>query len=264
MLMAADGSPTRVVAVDWSGRATGAARYRWAAEVTDGQLVSLRDGWEIPALVDHLCALAATDARLAIGFDFSFSLPGWFLDTLKVADGPALWKVVETDGERWLRECAPPFWGRTGRPRPNQIHWRETESAAAAVGGIRPKSSFQLGGAGSVGTGSLRGMPLLTRLRDAGFSIWPFDPPRLPIAVEVWPRHFTGPVVKRRAEERVRYVTDLGLPAAAAGSEDAFDAVLTALGMWDEREQLATLPALADPVSRREGRIFSPRLRSAP
>jgi hypothetical protein len=264
MLMAGDRSPARVVAVDWSGRVTGAARYRWAAEVADGQLVSLRDGWEIPTLVDHLGAMATDDARLAVGLDFSFSLPGWFLDALGVADGPALWKVVETDGERWLRECAPPFWGRTGRPRPDQVHWRETEATAEAVGGIRPKSSFQVGGAGSVGTGSLRGMPLLTRLRDAGFSIWPFDPPRLPVVVEVWPRQFTGPVVKRRADSRLGLVTERGLPAEAAASEDAFDAVMTALGMWGEREHLATLPTLADPVSRREGRIFSPRLRSAP
>lgn len=264
MLMAGDRSPGRVVAVDWSGRASGAARYRWAAEVVDGRLMSLRDGWEIPTLVDHLRAMATDDVGLAVGLDFSFSLPAWFLDSLGVADGPALWKIVEREGESWLRECAPPFWGRTGRPRPEQIHWRETESAAAAVGGIRPKSSFQVGGAGSVGTGSLRGMPLLTLLRDAGFSIWPFDRPRLPLVVEVWPRHFTGPVVKRRGDERLRYVSERGLPAEAAASEDAFDAVMAALGMWEEREQLAALPALTDAVSRREGRIFEPGLRSAP
>jgi len=264
MLMAGDRSPGRVVAVDWSGRASGAARYRWAAEVVDGQLVSLRDGWEIPTLVDHLRALATDDVGLAVGLDFSFSLPVWFLDTIGVADGPELWDVVEAEGERWLRECAPPFWGRTGRPRPEQTHWRETEAEVAAVGGIRPKSSFQVGGAGSVGTGSLRGMPLLTRLRDAGFSIWPFDPPRLPMVMEVWPRQFTGPVIKRRADDRMRHVTQRGLPVAAAANEDAFDAAVTALGLWGERERLAALPTLTDPVSRREGRIFSPGLRSAP
>lgn len=215
-------------------------------------------------MLDRLGEIAAGDAHLAVGLDFSFSVPAWFLDALDVDDGPALWEVVEAEGERWLRECAPPFWGRPGRPRPEQAHWRKTEAEAAAVGGIRPKSTFQIGGAGSVGTGSLRGMPLLTRLRDAGFSIWPFDPPRLPVVVEVWPRHFTGPVVKRRADDRLRHVTERGLPVVAAATEDAFDAVCTALGMWEEREQLAALPVLTDPVSRREGRIFSPGLRSAP
>ncbi|MBV9665676.1 MAG: hypothetical protein JOZ37_17055, partial [Actinobacteria bacterium] len=91
--MAGDGSPTRVVAVDWSGRAQGGERYRWAAEVVDGELVSLRDGWDIDSLFTHLVALAEDD-DIAVGLDFSFSLPAWFLDTLGVADGPALWDVV--------------------------------------------------------------------------------------------------------------------------------------------------------------------------
>ena len=48
---------------------------------------------------------------------------------------------------------------------------------AARVRGIAPKSVFQIGGAGSVGTASLRGMPVLQRLREAGFAVWPFDRP---------------------------------------------------------------------------------------
>src|SRR5205085_2351508 len=53
--------------------------------------------------------------------------------------------------------------------------------------GGRPKSVFQLVGAGQVGTGSLRGIPFLPRLRER-FAIWPFDEPRLPLVVEVYPR----------------------------------------------------------------------------
>ena len=38
---------------------------------------------------------------------------------------------------------------------------------------VRPKSTFQIGGAGAVGTGSLRGMPHLLTLREAGCAVWP-------------------------------------------------------------------------------------------
>ena len=264
MLMAADRSPTRVVAVDWSGRARGAERYRWAAEVVDGELVALRDRWTVDGLVDHLVALVEADDGLAVGLDFSFSLPAWFLDELGVADGPSLWEVTAEQGERWLRECAPPFWGRPGRPRPPQPQLRETEAAVVGVGGVRPKSTFQIGGAGSVGTASLRGMALLTRLRAAGFAVWPFDAPAWPVVLEVWPRSFTGPVVKHRPAARAAYVAARGLPAAVAVTEDAFDAAVTAVGMWSARAELAALPTVTDPVARREGLIWAPRVPSAP
>lgn len=52
---------------------------------------------------------------------------------------------------------------------------RRTDRERPAVGGIRPTSGFQIGGAGAVGTGAVRGMPMLARLRAAGFAIWPFD-----------------------------------------------------------------------------------------
>src|SRR6202012_1913196 len=45
---------------------------------------------------------------------------------------------------------------------------------AAKMKGITAKSPFQIGGSGSVGTGSLRAMPALLRLREAGFRVWPF------------------------------------------------------------------------------------------
>src|SRR5258706_13147439 len=151
----------------------------------------------------------------------------------------ALWYAAAAEGEAWLRECEPPFWGRPGRPRPDlPAHFRHTEADIAAVGGIRPKSSFQIGGAGSVGTGSVRGFPALARLQDAGFAIWPFDAPaRPPVAVEIWPRALTGPVGKSDATARAAYL-DRHLPAlasqlrdAAVGSEGAFDAAVSAVAV---------------------------------
>ena len=55
---------------------------------------------------------------------------------------------------------------------------------------------FQIGGAGAVGTGSIRGMPHLLTLADSGFTIWPFVSGGLPTVVEIYPRALTGPVNK--------------------------------------------------------------------
>ena len=69
---------------------------------------------------------------------------------------------------------------------------------AAKMFGITPKSPFQIGGSGSVGTGSLRAMPFLLRLREAGFRVWPFEDAALdakrpqPLLVEMYTRLLTG------------------------------------------------------------------------
>jgi hypothetical protein len=134
----------------------------------------------------------------------------------------------------------------------------------AAVGGIRPKSTFQVSGAGSVGAGSIRGFPVLARLRAAGWSIWPFDPGVPPVALEVWPRALSGPVVKSRADARARHLAvsapDMPehLRARAIASEDAFDAAVTALGMARHRRELADLPRATDAITRVEGAVWSP------
>jgi hypothetical protein len=197
-----------VLAVDWSGREVGASRHIWIAEARDGELLGLESGRSRAQVADHLLDRAERDDALTVGFDFSFSLPAWFLDARGFVDAPALWEAAATCGEDWIRECAPPFWGRPGRPRPDlPEQWRVTERAVAAVGGIRPKSTFQIGGAGSVGTGSIRGFPVLAQLQRAGFAIWPMDAPaRPPLAVEVYPRLMTGPVVKSDPPARRAYL----------------------------------------------------------
>jgi hypothetical protein len=254
-----------VVAIDWSGRATGERRHLWTAEAQDGELLRLEAGRTRVDVIDELVARADDRDGVVAGFDFSFSLPEWFLRDRGYDDARALWDAATTDGETWLRDCEPPFWGRPGRPRPDlPAHLRRTEAAVAAVGGIRPKSSFQIGGAGSVGTGSVRGFAALARLQDAGFAIWPFDTPALPpVAVEIWPRTFTGPVVKSDATARAAHLdaAHRGLPRplrdAAAGSEDAFDAAVSAIVMSHHEAELRALPAVARDL-RLEGCVWSP------
>ena len=255
----------RTLAIDWSGAATGAKRKIWLAEAAEGQIIRLESGRGREDIAQFLIDESSPTPELVVGLDFAFSLPGWFLESRGLADGPALWDLVADKGEGWLAGCESPFWGRPGRGRPSlPDHLRRTDRDAPAIGGIRPKSVFQIGGAGAVGTGSLRGMPILKRLRDAGFAVWPFDAPRWPCVVEIYPRLLTGAVNKGSREARTAYLgehhsmlTDEVLRLAAS-SEDAFDAAVAALAMDAARAELLNLTAVEDPQSRQEGQIWAP------
>jgi hypothetical protein len=259
------------VAVDWSGRRAGDRRAIWLAEARAGVVERLEGGRTRAEVAQHLVDLARDDTALVVGFDFSFSLPAWFLAERGLPTADALWDEAARVGETWLSECAPPFWGRTGSPRPElPAHFRQTEASLPSTGGTRVKSTFQVGGAGSVGTGSIRGFPMLARLRAAGFRIWPFhDEPRLPVAIEIYPRLFTGAAVKSRADARRAHLDehapelDVTLRALAASSEDAFDALLSARAMARHTAELAALPAVDDPVARIEGVIWAPEAQRA-
>ena len=260
--------PRAVVAIDWSGAITGERRHVWVAVVVDGDLVRLDDGHrrdDVPAILRGITD--EVGPRVAVGLDFAFGLPAWFARRCGCATGPDLWAVARTSGEAWLRDCAPPFWGRPGRRRPYADPtdgMRATDATARRIGSAAPKSVFQIGGAGAVGTGSIRGMPVLADLRAAGFAIWPFDAPAWPIVVEIYPRHFTGPVVKSDEKARAAYLADRwpDMPArfraAACASDDAFDAAVAARGMWAAREVLASLPVVDDAIARLEGAIWDP------
>ena len=253
------------MAVDWSGAVAGSATHIWLAHVVEGELVALRNGRTRGEVVDDLAALRArTPGGLVVGLDFSFSFPAWFLRAQSCATVGELWDTVEQKGEGWLAECASPFWGRPGHRRPElPAHFRGAEQSIS-VGGISPKSTFQIGGAGAVGTGSVRGIPHLRRLRAAGFSIWPFDPAGPATVLEVYPRLLTGPVCKSSRQERARYVAEAGWPiapsfeAAVIGSEDAFDAAISALVMDNHRAELAALGPSADPRTLLEGDVWRP------
>lgn len=198
--------------------------------------------------------------------DFAFSLPGWFLEERGLRSARELWRAVDRKGENWLDRCAPPFWGRPGTTKPDDLpaHYRKTEQEVRQATGAWPKSPFQVGGAGAVGTGSLRGMPHLLELSEGGFSIWPFDEPSLPLVVEIYPRLLTGEVVKSDRDARLAYLRREYLDLAeehreeAAASEDAFDATVSALVMDARSRELSALEHSPDPVTRLEGAIWRP------
>ena len=251
------------IAVDWSGAATGAATKIWVARVVDGELRSLQAPGSREAVQALLLQRRQERASCLVGLDFAFGVPAWFATGQQWRSVAEVWHAAATDGERWLRESPPPFWGRPGVPRPHAASdgLRACERTFRGTGA--PKSVFQIGGAGAVGTGSIRGMPMLTALRAAGWAIWPFDAAREHTVVEIYPRLFTGPVVKRSPDARAALLErdwpDLGgaFRATMVGSEDAFDAGLAARGMWRERGR--GFPPVADPVLRLEGAIWPDR-----
>ena len=235
------------------------------AHVIGGELVALRNGRTRQGVTDDLVALRSrTPGGLIAGLDFSFSFPSWFLQAQSCSSVDDMWRLAAREGETWLADCAPPFWGRPGRPRPSlPEHFRRAERALS-VGGISAKSTFQVGGAGAVGTGSLRGMPHLRRLREAGFSVWPFDPPSPWTVLEIYPRLCTGPVHKSNLEQRALYLerAPWALPepfaASMVGSEDAFDAAISALVMHEHLVDLGSLRQTTDPVTLLEGDVWRP------
>lgn len=256
-----------MLAVDWSGAAQGASQHIWAAEAIEpGRLVRLECGRDRLQLADHLSRLPTQD--FVVGLDFAFSFPLWFVDQIGVRSAAELWAYVAASGDAWLERCEPPFWGRRGHPRPStttrHAFFRRTELAVPRTSGLLPKSVFQVGGAGSVGTGSVRGMPLLCALHTRGAAIWPFTCAGSPVVVEIYPRLMTGPVRKSNPNARSEFIArnypllDDAHRRLATGSEDAFDAAVSALVMIEHATDLSSLPVELDPVLRLEGRIWHP------
>jgi hypothetical protein len=226
-----------VVAVDWSGARSPSAQRRTIAiaVVRDGEC-SVGSGRTRDEAVEFVMALPAP---VVVGFDFSFGFPHWVCACHELRDGVDLWPLVAAHGEAWLAARSSPFHGYVAGDRPDAV-----ELLRVAERRVRAKSTFQSNGAGTVGTGSVRGIPYLVQLRAAGFAVWPFDAASDRTVVEIYPS----------ALRRLRY----GAPACEYATEHERDAAESALVMWDHRAQLTTLAATSDPVTRLEGDVWLP------
>jgi hypothetical protein len=260
-----------IFAIDWSGR-SGADQRRtlWLAEAVNGELIKLEAGRSRDETVELLIAEADRNPDLIVGLDFAFSLPEWYLRD-RALPPQALWAMLADEAltpqmqrlglAPWMNSPEPPFWitAQGHALLAADQKFRRTEIHARAAG-YQPKSVFQLVGAGQVGRGSLYGMQALHRLADAGFRIWPFDQPGLPLVVEIYPRLLTGLVTKSRQCARQQYVSTLRIPAEfkrrAAASDDAFDAAVSALVMSVAVGELLTLENQSEDLI--EGRIWQP------
>ena len=252
----------RVVGVDWSGKRKGAEEFIWLAEARDGRLTELRCGLSREALVALLIEMAAEDRRMAVGLDFAFGFPAWWSAQRGWSSGGETWRAIRAEGEQLLAACEHPFWGRPGKPNPHPKGrlYRRTD---LEEGDGTAKSPFQIGGAGAVGTGSIRGMPHLLTLVESGFEIWPFAA-GWPRVTEIYPRVLAGPVRKSRWADRHQFLLrrfpeqPRDLLERAAGSEDAFDAAVSALVMSENELGLAELTPAAGGDHAIEGKIWRP------
>jgi hypothetical protein len=252
-----------LVAIDWSGRSDDKGQTTWMAVIEDRVFARLENGRSRPELRDELIRMRGRAGRLVVGIDFAFGFPQWYAQAKGWKCGRDIWRAAAQDGEQWLTSQAPPFWGRTTkRPQLQGDALRRTERQVDGS----PRSVFQIGGAGAVGTGSIRGMAVLHELAEAGFAVWPFEPPGDATIIEIYPRLLTGKVVKSSALACLRHL-DKHYPkdelpdlfrGMAAATEDAFDAAVSALEMARARAELCNPPAVDD-VDRIEGRIWSPR-----
>ncbi len=290
----------------WAGvwTAGSAVRGRRGGVGVFGGGVTLEGGRTRAELTEWLIELARETPRMVVGVDCCFSYPAWFLMEHGCATVEEFWRaVVDGKGEAWLhRECADGrFWGVTGPARTGkrpaefsgeslrrmmrQTDWENKievrleggdAERAEKMRGITAKSPFQIGGSGSVGTGSLRAMPMLLRLREAGFRVWPFgdaalagESPR-PLLVEMYTRLLTGPVAKSNAEARRAYLlarrkadahyAGIARPVLtrAQESEDAFDALICCMEMARHRGEFAGLRAVEGVELRLEGETWRP------
>jgi len=265
-----------------------------------GGTIALESGRTRAELVDALIAMARETPGMVVGVDFCFSYPAWFVREHAAETAIVFWEIAATHSERWLaHECEEArFWGRSGPRRSGKkpaefcgaegavrMLRRADEACkvraaildtelSARVKGIAPKSPFQIGGAGAVGTGTLRGIPQLQRLHAAGFRVWPFEEPELrgknpqPLIVEIYPRLLTGEVKKSSADARAAYLAKKqrevaayaalgrGVLTKARGSEDAFDALVSVMAMAEQRASFLALRKASDPVTLLEGAVW--------
>jgi hypothetical protein len=287
----------------WTRREDGSVRVGLEAGRTRDEIT----GW--------LIELAHETPRMVVSIDCCFSFPGWFLEEHGCADMFAFWQKANAGlAEQWLlpqrtgplgipsaRECEEiardeRFWGKPHK-RPEQfcgagyrrmfrfadydnkiaqaLEGGDAERAAK-MKGITPKSPFQIGGSGSVGTGSLRAMTMLERLHDAGFRVWPLEGSAIdakrpkPLLVEMYTRLMTGAVAKSNAEARSRYLAakckadpvyqpvGRAVIAKAKSSEDAFDALVSVMEMARYAGEFGRLKATRDQELRREGLTWRP------
>jgi hypothetical protein len=266
-------TPERFIAIDWSGDKTrsGQRRKIWLADWRRRHL-TLTSGRTREETAEYLIAAAQETPQLVAGLDFAFSYPAWFLREKGCGSAEEFWQLVARGKcEQWLNGGSAPFWGKPNQRcppdhrAPGWTGFRRTDRALN-IAGIQPKSPFQIGGAGAVGTGSLRGIPILHQLLRAGFSIWPFTAHWMPVALEIYPRLFTGAGNKSSQEFRSAHLAlpfyDTLPPAvrdAARDSEDAFDALCSVLGMRDHASQFANLRQAIDETELLEGEIWRPQ-----
>jgi hypothetical protein len=231
-----------VIAIDWSGRDGPQQVHHIRAAAFTSTGIDLWPEMRREGVIERVIATAPP---LVVGFDFSFGYPAWVAACYGLLDGIALWPTIAEHAEDWLRDVPHPFYAKNGVKQPADIALRRRCEET-----LKAKSTFQLAGGGHVGTGTLRGIPHLMTLRDAGFTIWPFEDTSERTVVEIYPRPLLA------FGHSVPVPSDLR--AAMDANDNTRDAVGSACVMWEHRESFADLRAATDPVTLLEGDVWMP------
>jgi hypothetical protein len=192
----------QILIVDWSAAGTPCrgANSIWIGSDRAAAInpETRKRAWKM--LRCRLSLAQKTGQRVLIGVDFAFGYPSGVSRRVTGQETAlAMWdhlSALHQDDDRNgsnYRDIAAQmnrqlgravFWGNGRKqqiadlprlkPPPHDLpHHRVTENA---ITGARPKSAFQLAGAGCVGAQSLTGIPWLAHLRDRpGARVWPFE-----------------------------------------------------------------------------------------
>ncbi|MEL6978531.1 MAG: cobalamin biosynthesis protein CbiG [Pseudomonadota bacterium] len=241
------------------------------------------------ALRETLQSALGRGERALLGFDFPFGYPAGAAarllgeDAAPAEDEP-LWARLWAKLAREVRDgprnatnryaaagalnagwAAPgPFWGNgakaeidgLGRRKPSgygaalPAEFRLVERRLRAAGGPRPKSVWQLAGAGSVGGQALTGLPVVERLRRdprlaTSCRVWPFEtgfaPPAAPIAMaEIYPSLI--PVTPAAGEPKdAAQVRTLALALGALDAKGALSPLFSAAEDLTAAERAASI-----------------------
>lgn len=230
----------KIIIVDWSGGKDQGPKPKkdaiWACVVTQRQVtdpIYFRNRQVFETWCrDELRDAREASHRVLCGFDFPFGYPTGFAKHLTGSDDAfALWDWIEDriedapkDNNRFavaaemnrLCDGIGPFWGNgtkgdhDGLPRKGLVReqhgWPERRKAEENAKGTF--TVWQLAGAGSVGSQTLMGLPLLNRLRrefGAALSVWPLEPTETDIVlVEVWPSLLSTEIAESLPEGEIK------------------------------------------------------------
>ena len=240
-----------IAVVDWSGGNDTGPKPRkdaiWLAVARHGAVddpIYLRNRRLAEAMLgDVIEEEASAGRRLLIGFDFPFGYPAGFATAVTgQADPLALWdwlerRVSDTPKANNRFDLAAeinasmdgngPFWGNAlGRDIASLGRTKVDYSAAPFAERRRvetqAKGSFtcwQLAGAGAVGSQSLMGLPVLSRLRQRfadWLAVWPFEATDRPVVLaEIWPSTIAGAVRQAQRDGGIRDAHQVRLMALA-------------------------------------------------
>jgi hypothetical protein len=249
----------RVVVVDWSANSTPKLGRDsiWIArgDTVTGDVSSLNVATRDEAMVE-LAAACREPGRTLVGVDFSLGYPRGTALALGLTGVPwrEMWAqlgdmvvdhpdnsnnrfVVAAELNRRIGTGVGPFWGCPPSKRADSLtsikvpadplpEWRNVEATLRGAG-HRPFSSWQLLGAGSVGSQSVLGIAALEHLRRMlgdSLDVWPLSSglvvPEAPIVVcEVWPTLTPLPALHGRVRDdvQVRTLTALLVERVQAG-----------------------------------------------